>query len=69
MGFFIDICLYSVKVYPVYLLVLVFDYQYRHTSQVPCLFWQGHLCNSRTDGIKELLRFGKDIKVFLQSRF
>lgn len=29
------------------------------------LFWQGHLCNSRTDEIKDLLQFGKEIKLFL----
>ena len=28
-------------------------------------FWQGHLCNSRTDEIKDLLQFGKEIKLFL----
>ena len=27
--------------------------------------WQGHLCNSRIDFMRELLLFGKDIKVFL----
>ena len=27
-------------------------------------FWQDTLCNSRTDEIKELLLFGKDVKVF-----
>jgi len=30
-------------------------------------FWQGHLCNSRTDLIHELLQFGKEIKMFLQT--
>ena len=29
-------------------------------------FWQGHLCNSRTDFLYELLLFGKDIKVFIK---
>ena len=29
------------------------------------LFWQGHLCNSRSDFIRELLLFGKDVKFFL----
>ena len=28
-------------------------------------FWQGHLCNSRTNEIKELLQFGKEVKAFL----
>lgn len=27
-------------------------------------FWQGHLCNSRTNDIRELLLFGKDVKEF-----
>ena len=30
-------------------------------------FWQGHLCNSRTDEIHNLLQFGKEIKLFLQN--
>ena len=29
------------------------------------LFWRGRLCNSRTDEIKELVCFGKEIKLFL----
>jgi len=29
-------------------------------------FWQGHLCNSRTNTIQDLLLFGKDVKVFLK---
>jgi hypothetical protein len=29
-------------------------------------FWQGHLCNSRADFLYELLKFGKEIKTFLQ---
>lgn len=29
-------------------------------------FWQGQLCNSRTDEMNDLLQFGKEIKVFLQ---
>jgi hypothetical protein len=29
-------------------------------------FWQGHLCNPRTDFIRDLLSFGKEIKVFLE---
>jgi len=38
----------------------------KNRAQNPiCLFWQGHLCNSRTDFIHELLLFGKDIKTFL----
>ena len=28
-------------------------------------FWQGHLCNSRTNEIHDLLCFGKDVKAFL----
>ena len=32
------------------------------------LFWQGHLCNSRTDFIRDLLSFGKDVKFFLESK-
>ena len=28
--------------------------------------WQGPLCNSRVDFLHELLKFGKDVKVFLQ---
>ena len=28
-------------------------------------FWQGHLCNLRVDEIKDLLQFGKEIKIFL----
>jgi hypothetical protein len=27
--------------------------------------WQCHLSNSRTDEIKDLLQFGKEVKVFL----
>jgi len=30
-------------------------------------FWQGHLCNSRDDFMRDLLQFGKDIKVFLKN--
>ena len=29
------------------------------------LFWQGHLCNSRANEIRDLLRFGKEVNVFL----
>ena len=29
--------------------------------------WQGHLCNSRTDEICDLLLFGKEIKAFLKN--
>ncbi len=29
-------------------------------------FWQGHLCNSRTDTIRDFLSFGKEVKVFLK---
>lgn len=32
------------------------------------LFWQGQLCNSRTDFIRDLLSFGKDVKFFLESK-
>jgi hypothetical protein len=28
-------------------------------------FWQGHLCDSRTNEICDLLQFGKEIKQFL----
>ena len=31
--------------------------------------WQDILCNSRTDEIKDLLQFGKDIKVFLEKMY
>ena len=31
-----------------------------------CLFWQGQLCNSRIDFMRNLLLFGKDVKAFLQ---
>ena len=31
------------------------------------LFWQGHLCNSRTDDMLDLLGFGKEVKTFLQN--
>ena len=30
--------------------------------------WQDILCNSRTDEIKDLLQFGKDVKVFLNTQ-
>jgi len=36
------------------------------TQKVGLNFWQGHLCNSRTDFIHNLLQFGKEIKTFLQ---
>jgi hypothetical protein len=39
------------------------------TETVVFLFWQGHLCNSRADAMRELLMFGKDIKVFLETIF
>lgn len=29
--------------------------------------WQGHLCNSRADFIHELLQFGKEVKMFLNT--
>ncbi len=29
-------------------------------------FWQGHLCNSRFDFIRDLSSFGKNVKIFLQ---
>ena len=29
--------------------------------------WQGHLCNLRTDFIRDLLLFGKEMKIFLQN--
>ena len=28
--------------------------------------WQGHLCNSRAEFMRDLLLFGKEIKTFLQ---
>lgn len=31
-----------------------------------CLNWQGHLCNSRTNEMRELLQFGKEIKKILK---
>ena len=36
------------------------------TCVVGLNFWQGHLCNSRTEFMRDLLLFGKDVKVFLQ---
>ncbi len=30
-------------------------------------FWQGHLRNSRDDTMHDLLLFGKDVKVFLNT--
>ena len=29
-------------------------------------FWQGHLCNSRADFIRDVLQFGKEIKIFFE---
>ena len=37
------------------------------TKMVVVLFWQGHLCNSQTNEIRDLLSFGKEIKTFLQN--
>ena len=30
------------------------------------LFWQGQLCNSRVDFMRNLLQFGREIKIFLK---
>ncbi len=38
-------------------------------KRVVFLSWQGHLCYSRVDFIRDLLRFGKDVKVFLNKYY
>jgi len=46
-----------------------FDSRYARKNKphhlVRFIFWQDILCNSRTDEIRDLLQFGKEIKVFL----
>ena len=60
-----------------YEIVVVFDTQFtnsckywktnqKNTQTGVFDFWQGHLCDSRADFIHELLRFGKEVNVFLK---
>ena len=51
--------------HPIYELVKLLENKEKTAKLRFYLFWQGHLCNSRTDFLHELLLFGKDVKVFL----